>query len=79
MKITQIKVQPIKVSLQQPGWTAPEIGKDATMTLFDVQTDEGVTGFGEVQGGPQTTICELAVLFGQYIEGMDSLAHVEIW
>ena len=79
MKITQIKVHPIKVSLQQPSWTAHEIGKDATLTLFEVQTDEGATGFGEVQGGPQTTICELATLFGQRIEGMDPLAHVEIW
>ena len=79
MKITQIKVHPIKVSIQQPSWTAHEIEKDATLTLFEVQTDEGVTGFGEVQGGPQTTICELAALFGKCIDGMAPLAHVEIW
>ena len=79
MKITEVRTHPMKVTLQQPSWTAHEIGKDATLTLFEVRTDEGITGFGEVQGGPQTTICELAALFGNCIEGSDPLGHNEIW
>jgi len=53
MKITEIKTHPMKVVLQQPSWTAHEIGQDSTLTLFEVQTDQGITVYGEVQGGPQ--------------------------
>ena len=79
MKITEVKTHPMKVVLQQPSWTAHEIGQDATLTLFEVRTDQGITGYGEVQGGPQETICEIATLFGQCIQNMDPLGHVEIW
>lgn len=79
MKITKIKTHPLAVALEQPSWTAHEIGRDATLTLFEVQTNEGITGFGEVQGGPQKLICELASQFGDCIAGMDPLGHVEIW
>lgn len=79
MKITEVKTHPMKVALQQPSWTAHEIGRDATLTLFEVQTDQGVTGYGEVQGGSQKTICEIAALFGQCIQGMDALGHIEVW
>jgi D-galactarolactone cycloisomerase len=79
MKITEVKAHPMKVVLQQPSWTAHEIGQDATLTLFEVRTDQGITGYGEVQGGPQETICEIATLFGQCIQNMDPLGHVEIW
>ena len=79
MKITEIKTHPLKVALQQPSWTAHEIGRDATLTVFEVRTDEGLVGYGEVQGGPQKTICALADTFGEVIKGMDPLGHVDIW
>lgn len=79
MKITEVKTHPLKVALQQPSWTAHEIGRDATLTLFEVRTDEGLVGYGEVQGGPQKTICDLAATFGEIVKGMDPLGHVDIW
>ncbi len=79
MKITEVKTHPLKVALQQPSWTAHEIGRDATLTLFEVRTDDGLVGFGEVQGGPQKTICDLAALFSEVVKGMDPLGHVDIW
>lgn len=79
MKITEVKTHPLKVALQQPSWTAHEIGRDATLTLFEVRTDEGLVGYGEVQGGPQKTICDLAATFAEVVTGMDPLGHVDIW
>ena len=51
MKITEVRTHPMKVELNQPSWTAHEIGRNATLTLFEVRTDEGLVGYGEVQGG----------------------------
>jgi L-alanine-DL-glutamate epimerase-like enolase superfamily enzyme len=79
MKITEVITHPIKIDLPQASWTAHEISGTATLTLFEVRTDEGLVGYGEVQGGPQTTICDLAATFGDCIKGMDPLGHIEIW
>jgi L-alanine-DL-glutamate epimerase-like enolase superfamily enzyme len=79
MKITEIKTHPMRVALKQPSWTAHEIGRDATLTVFEIRTDDGLIGYGEVQGGPQKTICDLAALFEDCIAGMDPLGHVDIW
>ncbi|MDA0664153.1 MAG: mandelate racemase/muconate lactonizing enzyme family protein [Proteobacteria bacterium] len=79
MKITEVKTYPLRMALQQPSWTAHEISGDATLTLFEVRTDEGIAGYGEVQGGPQKTICDLAKAYGECITGMDPLGHVDIW
>ncbi|HAT34469.1 MAG TPA: hypothetical protein DCS82_02025 [Rhodospirillaceae bacterium] len=69
----------MKVDLEQASWTAHEISGNATLTLFEVRTDEGLVGYGEVQGGPQKTICDLAAKFGECIVGMDPLGHSDIW
>jgi len=79
MKITEVKTHPMKVALNEPSWTAHEIGRDATLILFEVRTDEGLVGYGEVQGGPQKTICDLAAKFAECIIGMDPMGHVDIW
>lgn len=79
MKITAVNTHPMKATLRQPSWTAHEIGRDATLTLIEVQTDEGITGYGEIQGGPQNTICDLCTVFGDCINGMDPLGHIEVW
>ena len=79
MKITEVITHPIKVAMEQPSWTAHEFDSHATVTLFEVRTDEGLIGYGEVQGGPQSTICELAASFGEVITGMDPLGHIDIW
>ena len=79
MKITEVKTHPMKVVLERPSWTAHEVGTGATLTLFEVRTDEGLTGIGEVQGGPQAAICELASLFSSCIVGMDPLGHIDVW
>ena len=79
MKITEVITHPMKVNLKQASWTAHEISASAALTLFEVHTDEGIVGYGEVQGGPQHVICELARQFEECILGMDPLGHIEIW
>jgi L-alanine-DL-glutamate epimerase-like enolase superfamily enzyme len=79
LKITKVIAHPLKMTLKEASWTAHEISGDATLILIEIQTDEGITGYGEVQGGPQKLICDLAEMFSPCIEGMDPLAHIEIW
>ena len=79
MKITEVITHPMKVQLETSSWTAHEISNVATLTLFEVRTDEGLVGYGEVQGGPQKIICELATQYSDCIKGMDPLAHLDIW
>ncbi len=79
MKITEVLTHPLSVKVDPPTWTAHEIGDNASLVLFEVRTDEGITGYGEVQGGPQKTICDLATTFSDVVKGMDPLAHVDVW
>ena len=56
MHITEVIPHPISVPLKQPSWTAHEISTTATLILVEVRTDDGLIGYGEVQGGPQEDI-----------------------
>ena len=79
MKITEILTHPMSVKIDPPSWTAHEFSDKADLILFEVRTDEGVTGYGEVQGGPQRLICDLAATFADVVRGMDARAHVAVW
>lgn len=56
MNITEVIPHPISVPLKQPSWTAHEISTTATLILVEVRTDNGLIGYGEVQGVPQKGI-----------------------
>ena len=79
MKITEIIAHPLSVALVQPRWTAHELMDRAQIVLVEVRTDQGIVGFGEISGGPQTVICDLVKLFARVVQGMDPLGHTEIW
>lgn len=79
MKITEIKAYPLSIRRLQPTWTAHEISTEATLILVEVRTDAGVRGYGEIQGGPQPLMCRLVEQFGEIVQGMDALAHLEVW
>jgi D-galactarolactone cycloisomerase len=79
MNITEVVPHPLSVPLQQPSWTAHEISTSATLILVEVRTDDGLIGYGEVQGGPQKDIYNWIVQFGDLIRGMNALGHVDIW
>jgi len=79
VKITDVAVHPILVPLRRPCSTAHEFQSSASLILVEVQTDSGLVGFGEVQGGPQKLIADLIGQFGEIVRGMDPLGHVEVW
>ena len=79
MKITEIIAHPLSVALAQPRWTAHELMDRAQMVLVEVRTDQGIIGFGEISGGPQTVICDLLQIFSSVVQGMDPLGHIESW
>ena len=79
MKITDIIAHPLSVALAQPRWTAHEFMDRAQIVLVEVRTDQGIVGFGEISGGPQTVICDLVKTFSRVVHGMDPLGHTEIW
>ncbi|HTB45297.1 MAG TPA: hypothetical protein VK741_16855, partial [Acetobacteraceae bacterium] len=79
MKITEVIAHPLSVALPQPRWTAHELMDRAQIVLVEVRTDQGIVGFGEISGGPQTVICDLVKAFARVVQGMDPLGHAEIW
>jgi len=79
MNITEVIPHPLSVPLKQPSWTAHEISTTATLILVEVRTDDGLVGYGEVQGGPQKDITNWVVQFGDLIRGMNALGHVDVW
>ena len=74
LKITAVQAYPVSIPRPQPSWTAHEISTEATLILVEVQTDAGVRGYGEIQGGPQPLICRLVEQFVEIVRGMDVLA-----
>jgi D-galactarolactone cycloisomerase len=79
MKITAVIPHPLSVPLKQPSWTAHELSTTATLILVEVRTDDGLIGYGEVQGGPQKAIYDWIVQFGDIVRGMEALGHVDVW
>ncbi len=79
MKITEIIAHPLSTPLQQPRWTAHERMSHAQMILVEIRTDQGIVGYGEIAGGPQTVIVDLLKQFAPVIQNMDPLGHTEIW
>ena len=49
--------------MKTPSWTAHEVSGASELTLFEVRTDTGLVGYGEVQGGPQKLIRDLAAQY----------------
>ena len=79
MKITAVIPHPLSEPLKQPSWTAHELSTTATLILVEVRTDDGLIGYGEVQGGPQKVIYDWIVQFGDIVHGMEALGHVDVW
>jgi L-alanine-DL-glutamate epimerase-like enolase superfamily enzyme len=79
MQITDVIAHPLAIAFAQGSWTAHEYMDRAQLILIEVRTDAGVTGFGEISGGPLNVICELVKTFADVVRGMDPLGHTEIW
>ncbi|MSP90168.1 MAG: mandelate racemase/muconate lactonizing enzyme family protein [Alphaproteobacteria bacterium] len=79
MKIAKVIAHPLAADYDQPSWTAHEYFDRAQLVLVEIRTDQGVTGVGEIAGGPQKLICDLLKTFSDVIKGMDPLDHDRVW
>jgi D-galactarolactone cycloisomerase len=79
MKIRAVRAHAMTAPLTEPLWTAQEALKDSSLILVEVETDEGLKGYGEIKGSPLKSIAEWVVRFGELIKGADPLAHEIVW
>ena len=79
MKITEIILHLLSTPLPQPRWTAHERMSHSQIVPVEIRTDQGITGFGEISGGPQTIIADIVKTFATVVQGMDPLGHTGIW
>ena len=79
MRITAVRAYPLSAPLVEALWTAQEALKDSSLVLVEVETDEGITGYGEIKGSPLKAIAEWVERLGDVIKGADPLAHEIIW
>ncbi|HEX3953566.1 MAG TPA: mandelate racemase/muconate lactonizing enzyme family protein [Stellaceae bacterium] len=78
-RIASVATYPISVPRPFPVWTAQEESKASSVILTEVKTDDGLVGYGLIHGAPMPRICEWVARFGEYISGMDALAHEAVW
>lgn len=82
MKITDLKVEVVKIPLKKPFRIAFAVQEYATNVLVKVMTDEGIWGIGEaapfapVTGESTETVLEVLKVFKQGLIGMNPL-HIE--
>ncbi len=78
-KIASVATYMISVPRPVPVWTAQEGSNAWSLILTEIRTDDGLVGYGEIHGSPMSRICEWVARFGDYIQGMDALAHGAVW
>lgn len=79
MRITAVRAHALSAPLVEALWTAQEALKDSSLVLVEVETDEGVTGYGEIKGSPLKAIAEWVERLGAVIKGADPLGHEIVW
>jgi D-galactarolactone cycloisomerase len=78
-KIASVATHTVSVPLTSARWTAHEMLKDSSVMLVEVRTDDGLVGYGQVHSGAMKEVGEWVGRFAPLIQGMDALAHVEVW
>jgi len=78
-RIAAVTAHPVSVPLKEVLWTAHEELKTSSVVVVKVQTDDGLTGYGQIKGSPLKTLCHWVAKFGEIIRGMDALSHVVVW
>ncbi|HEX3860608.1 MAG TPA: mandelate racemase/muconate lactonizing enzyme family protein [Stellaceae bacterium] len=78
-RIASVTTYPVSVPRTSPVWTAQEESKAWSVILTEVKTDDGLAGYGLIHGSPAPRICEWVGRFGDYVKGMDALAHEAVW
>ena len=79
MKITRVRAHPISTRLDKVYWTSRGAWGSYNMILVEVETDEGIVGYGQINKTPLKEIAEIVAELEDVIRGMDALAHEAVW
>lgn len=79
MKISRIKGHAVSIPLDPPHCTATSAIASASQIVVEVQTDEGITGYGTIHGRGAKLVLELLEQLSTFLAGSDPIAHEAIW
>jgi len=79
LKITSIRAHAAAIPYQVARVTAHEPMRGVSVILVEVDTDEGITGIGQIHGAPLQEIVGWLRRLGEIAVGMNPLEHVAIW
>ncbi len=80
MKITNIRVDQVSVPLARPYWMSLEPYTTASELIVRIDTDDGLTGIGEIHGRPLAQIAAiLRETFAPLLIGADPMEHERHW
>jgi L-alanine-DL-glutamate epimerase-like enolase superfamily enzyme len=79
LKITRIKAHALSVPLGATYWVSNETIAACGQIVVEVETDEGVVGYGTLHGRSVPVVLEIVRELDAYLNGMDALAHEAVW
>jgi L-alanine-DL-glutamate epimerase-like enolase superfamily enzyme len=79
LKITRIKAHALSVPLGATYWVSNEIIAACGQIIVEVETDEGIVGYGTLHGRSVPVVLEIVRELDAYLNGMDALAHEVVW
>ncbi len=80
MKITAIRVNHVSVPLSRSYWMSLEPYTTASELVIRVDTDDGLTGIGEIHGRPLDQIAAIvSETFAPLLAGADPMDHERLW
>jgi len=80
VKISSIRVSPVSVPLSRPFWMSLEPYTTASELIVQVETDDGLTGIGQIHGRPMNQIAAIVTeTFAPLLIGDDPMDHERHW
>lgn len=80
MRISTIHVIQLSAQLSRPFWMSLEPYTMASELVVQVDTDEGLSGIGEIHGRPLPQIAEMVTkAFAPHLIGQDPMDHERLW
>lgn len=80
MQITAIHIDQVSAKLTRPFWMSLEPYTTASELIVRIDTDEGLTGIGEIHGRPMDQIAAIVQgTFAPLLVGQDPMEHERHW
>ena len=79
MKISKIKAHALSVPLAETYWVANEIIGHCGQIIIEVETDQGLIGYGTLHGRQIPAVLKIIEELSTYLKGMDAMSHEAVW